>query len=462
MVARGDALVAALPDTPDLGGQTAARSSMSRRLDAHPSVRIVLGRVLAVTALALGACGDDAASSGGDATTTATSPSDATTSADVPQSDNFRARMQSAQCDYNIRCGQLPASVLDACKASAVEFATHPYAMYDENEAIAAGRLVLDTTLLDACIASLGATGCTSEEVPSAFVPCNEMLKGRVQNGDTCYSSNECAAGYCKRASLYDGCPGVCEAYLAVGAACEPTEYRCPKETRCDQVCDGDGCAYQCAPRRAENESCEPGNALAQCAFDLQCQGYVDADHLGTCKHPPKSGEPCAIDDSSYRECAPGLLCDKTQAIPTCGARLPAGSPCDTHSDCADGLGCDGAVYDFGTHTATPKGVCKTWIQAGGACTPPPTRGSSACVNGSVCDPDKKVCNGLGGVLGDDCGPQGTHGDCWIGTYCDDATKKCLRPIAAGEACAPVFNSEPIDSCYDYGCNDGICGRSCE
>ncbi len=173
----------------------------------------------------------------------------------------------------------------------------------------------------------------------------------------------------------------------------------------------------------------ETGSA---CAFDDECRsGACDAPDCpdacceGACIGPALEPPPYPIGAAcvSLADCASGSYC--RSATHTCTALLPEGSPCDTTSECAYGLGCAGAAGSR---------VCKALPVVGEACPDNVCRDT-----GTVCNASK-VC-AKAGLPGDACT---TNTDCSTFYVCD-ATKHCADAPHEGESCA--VNPR----CADYG-----------
>ena len=203
--------------------------------------------------------------------------------------------MAEAYCDYLTSCctdDELlglpdpidcddPASsaYFDACYAS--------YAPYVDNatvqiyDAALPGCLAIFSDMASSCPAFNAAPSGKPWYMDSG---CSEIVRGQVDPGGHCESSEQCAGSYYCDASVS---PSVCAARVALSGAC------------------------------TANAQCTPGNV---------CAG-------GTCRAPVAEVAACDEDD----DCNLGLYCDAS-AGNRCAEMLDAGSPCDETADACEGL----------------------------------------------------------------------------------------------------------------------------
>jgi hypothetical protein len=89
-----------------------------------------------------------------------------------------------------------------------------------------------------------------------------------------------------------------------------------------------------------------------------------------------QEGEPCHSDVSPFGACALGLVCSEFQEEGVCIAPAEEGGRCDSSSDCASGLFCDGVS-------------CRTPAGLGGECETSDTCvGTAVCTDGQCRAPD--------------------------------------------------------------------------
>lgn len=349
------------------------------------------------------------------------------------QSDPY-APIDDALCAYTVKCGGGTADDETACRTASA--ARRAGAGYSLGEAIASGRAELDAAARDACVASIRGADCA--ELP--WDQCRSVIRGKVPPGGACKDDRECDGGTCARGAEFalPGCVGVCVAPPKRGEACSD---RCAAEDYCDAT------TRVCSERKPAGAAC----ALGECQAGLQCAGppggMVCRSGWG------QLGDSCAALASVERQCALGLYCASHGATPsgTCAPRVGAGAACSTASQCQDGLRCVAA--------ADGSATCAPPLDEGASCIATPTLGEPGCRLELSCDAassrcvrpprlEARACSG-----GLDCL---TAVDV-VSYYCDDATRRCTRRAAVGEACAP--QPVPADSCIE-----GICdaaSRTC-
>lgn len=207
----------------------------------------------------------------------------------VPQ-EEFCPQLAASTAQQALRCqgesiGQQSVDALAAtCEAILTPGIKAGVILYDSNQA-AACLLALRTQCYDV----LEDDGCLA-------------WSGTLQPGQACYTSLECAQGYC---DTDDACPGTCSEVAPAGGSCQ------------DRQCEtGNYCNSEdlCARRLAEGETCTL-SAACQVGLICLCEGDVDCDFLfeeeepeGRCAPlpaPAKEGEPC----SEARQCEMDLYC---------------------------------------------------------------------------------------------------------------------------------------------------------
>lgn len=321
-----------------------------------------------------------------------------------------------------------------ACKAFLAE--TDEIGGPNELKYIEKGTVVYDGASAAACLAAFKAQ-CNMEDEPAA---CEKTFTGKVEVGGACEANAECAG-----------------------------------EAEC--TTDDKGCNGKCAARGGEGDSCEAVGCKAGFACDNQSKKCV-VEKLGA------DG-----DDCDTNECGEGLFCDYSggSGVPKCRPLGGEGKPCESHSQCQNGLACSGDkcvkpaaadatcddpgdsrvcaaghvcsiigklsektakclpvakageackshlqcvaldLYCQGLETGAAEGKCGSLPKIGEACTPPGDAFPQffACLTGR-CDATAKKCvpYGAKGDACDDTKP------CGKGLDCDDTTSKCAEEAA--------------------------------
>lgn len=247
------------------------------------------------------------------------------------------------------------------------------------SSAVEAGRLSYDQARADACIAATYGASCEQLDFAQPTA-CFGWVAGLVQEGGSCFSDRECAAGWCNT----NACPGTCTAFVAAGS--------------------------QCSAR----EACGPGNVCS----------YIPASATNTCAAATlgsAAGQPCG---NWGPGCAAGLFCDGSR---TCRERLPAGATCTQWYECQAGLGCDASYPN--------TGICRPLAGPGESCA------GAICGDGLYCGASGSICVEFP-IAGEDCTDPALQGDlrCWVdGSYCLGTSQKTctLGTAAVGAACEP-------------------------
>jgi hypothetical protein len=141
---------------------------------------------------------------------------------------------------------------------------------------------------------------------------CDSVFIGKVENGDECEDSVQCASKNCQTDD--DGC-GLCEPFLELGDACLDEEEGSLGD--CDES-NGEYCDFgteKCESYRLENEVCVVDDVEYQCDYPASCD-----EDSGECQGPAENGENC--DD---RFCAPGLESDYDDDTDRCTCIVPPG-----------------------------------------------------------------------------------------------------------------------------------------
>jgi hypothetical protein len=235
----------------------------------------------------------------------------------------------------------------------------------------AAGRIDYGVAEAQACGAALAVATCAELEVED-IPECEGVLAGQVQNGDPCYASDECAAGYCT-GDVTGTCPASCAAFKALGDPC----------------ISGEECGV--------NE-CLPSGEASAC---------------GVPAPPGAQGQACSYE--SWPPCETGLYC-KFDVTASCEPREALGATCLSDSDCQVELGCDWNA----------SGTCKARVGTGASCA------DAVCGYGLFCSVAAGTTCAEYPVIGEACDEAGS---CRIG-FCNTVSLVCVAgTVAVGELC---------------------------
>lgn len=409
---------------------------------------------LLIACLAAAGCGDDDFSHQQmDLSSTASDGGDmAMAGAGLATPADFEAALAIANCKNEAKCGVIGASEEAACEAAAVAYAKGYPQPYSRAEATAAKRLGYSAAQAQACVDALEAAGCTPDQLVNADQICGTVFSGLVSPGNSCSSDGECQGGYCDRGagSIAAGCAGVCVAWIAVAAACDPTNDLCdPAAGFCRDTTSTDGGPVDdagntlstgvCTAWAKMADACDDTTGNVYCGPGLFCVA-TGGGTAGTCLGRGKAGDACTVFSFGDTNCQIDLYCDASGANPVCASRLATGAACSSFDACQDGLDCLG--LDLGNGTA---GKCGAFLDVGGSCDS--TSPESGCPFGdTLCDATSMKCRAIG-TTGDDC----TNTQyCRGGLYCD-AKSMCSPQAAFGAICVPPAGTDPDP------CNAGTC-----
>jgi hypothetical protein len=319
---------------------------------------------------------------------------------------DFRAQLTGRWCDRQVRCGEVGVSERGRCGVPA-PLALSMVGRVDVAAEIAAGRMQFSSDGAQYCLDAVAGAPCGPAQAAYAFLlHCHAVVGPNVDNGGTCYGSEECVGGACVQNAA--GCAGTCSGYAPPGAPCVPAGGT-PGQT-CDPTVHY--CAGTCQHKKHGGDACA---ADVECAFDLACVG-------GKCGDPARAGQgqPCG---DAQPTCADGLYCSSAGK---CAPRPGRGAACDTQDACSDGLVCIG-------------GACAPWLSAGGAC------GGAGC-------PATESC--MGGTCVAASGPVGirqsckSDGDCAAGLWCQNDICQWQAGIGGScvqsAACAAGLQCDPM------------------
>ena len=292
-------------------------------------------------------------------------------------------------------------SLLETClKANPAAVGSSQTFCADTQKEITAGLISYNSTQGAACVSAVNALTCADLNSAGSSAPaaCNAALTGTVGTGGTCYSSNDCAAGFCTWELPTGTCPGTCQPFVALGNACT-VDAQCGAA----RACDGGVC-----------KTVQAVNGACPCQAGLWCDTSGGAP--GVCKASLAVGASCSVTND---HCTVVARCAGTPA--TCQSYVGAGAACTTAVDlCGLGYYCDGTSH------------CASYPTSGQSCATPATPG--VCLN-SYCDiiasPTAPVCKPLL-ADGATCNPTYFGTDCASG-YCNPSSK-----------CAPDTSSQCV------------------
>ncbi len=379
----------------------------------------------------------------------------------------FELALGDAQCVRQARFGVNGASEVAACQARSRMYQP----AYTASQSVAAGHLSFDAGAAADGRTTLAQAGCSVDAQQAATSACL-VFTPNVKVGNTCEQDGECIGGLCQRDIPLDGCRGKCVAYLAIGAACQPTADLC----RSDGYCDPN--ASLCVPRPTVGGSCSD---LVPCAPGEFCltplaPGVTPSPSVSPapptgaspspsplCEDMQGEGSPCVVSALDASSCTAGLYC-RTAVSPAVCARIVADAqPCDSIDACPDGDDCVGLAMDMVSGAIT-VGVCQKFVDLGGVCNP--ALSENGCPYDMLCDATAHTCRPIA-PLGSDCTANGSSGFCDAGLYCDGTTGACTAQVPFGAHCTPppedtsgdILGQDP---CFDGTCVNGGCQLVCE
>jgi hypothetical protein len=268
-------------------------------------------------------------------------------------------------------------------------------------DAVSAGRVAYDASLVKGCLDAIAALGCEAETTrwPAA---CQLAVAGTVAEGGDCALDEDCAGkAFCEKGPAQ--CPGSCSALLAAGATCSD-DRECDDglvcfESKCAALgvagdacgtglpackagfdCRPDGGANKCKAIGAVrikqlNEACDINGDL--CVAGLVCAS-TGVGTAGVCEEQADSGGACKR--SVPNQCPVFQYCgtDVPGVVDVCLERPRNGEPClNRRQACADGHVCV---------TEGASDVCRPINDAGEACTTDPQCYSGLCGSSDRCE----------------------------------------------------------------------------
>lgn len=321
--------------------------------------------------------------------------------------EDLPAQQAAALCDLFLRCGVATDEALCAGNLWSTFSLNIRPSVASLPAAIESGSVIYHEDRLEACLAGIRETECTTTAFWQIFsdalgADCRQVFEGTLAEGEPCWIHEQCVSRSC-------------ETML------------------CDLAC----CEGVCGPARV-------AAAIGESCADTSC---VEGAHCvaATCVARQPSGAACMPPegDSVSRECIEGTVCDRNDdGTGTCRPLPALGEPC-----------IEGRCADLGASCDYTMGICVEVHAEGETCDP---SGYGVCGLGLRCDLERKTCERMTaggpcsiGVFGYDCGP---------GAYCDEFT--CQSQKANGELCGfdPACQSLHCDPVAHVCANAPVCG----
>jgi hypothetical protein len=367
--------------------------------------------------------------------------------------DQFVANFATLQCAWEFRCctdGEIKTAHGGkyATQADCVSYYElgEEDPQYIDRLAVRQGRLKVDNTKAQACLAAIMAEPCNPKSTipqqnpfPMDLPACANVFDGVTPVGQPCQFVGECVAGaQCVSDQLTPG-SGVCVPYQQLGQICndsvdcdpsaQPALYCAKQDWKChNRSAVGGPCAYTldsagqptlplllecdttagdiycdpvsntCKQLPTAGQPCltnPPPGVMDSCDPDptlqLVCQ-TTQGSTTGTCMGPAKLNQPCSalIHCDISGECALPYFCNFNKNPATCDQLAQKGQPC------SNGLGpsCDVTLYcDDITNPQMP--TCQPLLPDGATCT-----SSNQCLS--------QICTGTVGTTTRVCGPSPT------------------------------------------------------
>ena len=273
----------------------------------------------------------------------------------------------------------------------------------DLASSVTANRVKYEYGKTLACQTAVAALSCASIVEGDVLGVC-PAIKAKVQPGESCSTTYDCAGGWCDTST---GCPGFCRANIASGAACDSSKDRCDPSA----ICVGGGCR----PYVGKGAACD-GNTL---------------------------------------KCEPaGLFCvpSPTTGNGVCREKRTSGH-CSNNEDCLESYRC----VDSGSGDS----VCALPRLIEDPCTPRQVIGQifGDCEGFAFCSEASKKCTAYPTELGAACGfYDGKELAACIGSRCDLSEKagfagRCVPFLDTGADCSNPGFTNPLGLCGP----DGAC-----
>jgi hypothetical protein len=295
-------------------------------------------------------------------------------SAGIPR-EEIVARTHEAYCQQQARCGLMPdfQQCMDATFSPLGARLEQDLANGKVGYDPAAGKVLVDALAARAC-----GTARAAREQGDEVSLLAAAFPGAVAEGERCCWPSQCAGSAACVVNGTGVTTGTCwqsNGPQPVGHACaQPAPLNsiagsnyaeCVSGAYCDNPSMPAG--GTCRALATEGMSCVAGSYPGNCAAGLICQVATLGALEGTCRVPPKRGEPCNPNDPNPCD-DPATYCDATAK--TCVPAAALGAPCDLASvPCVGYAQCDGARH-----------VCVALGGAGAPCTP-----GSFCLGDLMC-----------------------------------------------------------------------------
>jgi len=285
------------------------------------------------------------------------------------------------------------------------------------------------------------AKAATCEQGAAAYCP--KVFECAPDDGRVEYGTvEECQrqdAAYCHQ---YTALPGVSSTAVQTWAACDAAL----AALTCEEFKYGgyfEACLNQPGARKLD-EPCIDDNqcqSLRCKTMDRPADMQPELSPCGVCAPKGQAGQSC---EGGYDTCVWGTECVDGIFV----APAKEGAACASDEACLYNLRCI-------------EGACKKAAEVGGAC-----RSSSDCAYWWASCLDG-VCSAPEGIAeGQPCEPDGNPDmspSCTSTTFCDPATKRCIRPRTAGQSCTSDFDCSYLLTCQGGTCaplTDAICATA--
>jgi hypothetical protein len=353
-----------------------------------------------------------------------------------------------AFCGIYKRCNLLTTAAYNVCvtnRTADCQNVSPPHGF----ASVTAGRADYDGAAAACCLKHLETDVACASLISNYDVnddpACRGAFKGKVLANGSCYSREDCAAGYCNK---NNSCPGVCKPFTALGSTCTGKD-ECGPQASCMSVGEG---GTVCTPNRCQDAPC--GKGLPPCDEGLVCRTQGQGS---TCQPPPKLGDSCGVDTLTCD--LQTSSCDLTVTFSDGGTPMISGQ-CVAQGgsgvSCLGDLNCQPGFYCKGANPPT-KGTCAASPALGGACDPTAT--DKVCGPALKCQPPDDKC-GFSPLLGDKCVPTAgmTTDNCDSDLYCDTGMipALCMKARPGGAGC--LYGKQ----CASQTCAQGLCTDPCD
>jgi len=298
--------------------------------------------VVALSAVAAVACGDDDNGSG-----------------EYVAVSDFDAAYKDAECTYLTNCGFFPDK---ATCLTAQLFNGGAYSLSaDLRDAIAKGRVLYNGNAVKECFDAIANATCdkTDEAGRVPVLACLQFTRGTLGADAACLVDQECISQNCRVLVADEPCAmGTCFGDTAPTISIPLNGEPCNSVIGCGRgsYCDTTS-TFECTPLKTSGEGCVD---TRECGYGLGCAGTTR-----TCKTLPGPNEACpdALCRDDGQHCI-GAVCKPLGLL---------GATCASNSDCSPYFACD-----FSTS------MCKKT----------PSIGESCATTNSRCFDERSYCDG--------------------------------------------------------------------